>query len=314
MSSSVITIRDAASGSAASILPAVGFNCFSFKPVIDGEPVEVLWAEPGLGPDSPPDLSGIPILFPFGGRMIGGALTFEGERYETPSAMFHGPNAMHGFVLGRAWRVIEQTESCVLGEFHASADAPELLKEWPSDFKISVSYDVAGPDLRSEISISNPGDKRLPVVFATHPYFQLSLGGRKPEESRLTVPAAAYLEPRDGKPSGQRLPVDERNDLRTGPAMAGRKLNDIYVDLQYANDEFACAVLDPISGRTVTQTTPHDFNCCVIYTHAEREAIAIEPYIGMPDAFTLEAEGIATGMKVLGPGEAYETSIVIRLA
>src|SRR4051794_11113084 len=120
MTANVITIRDAASGSTASILVSPGFNCFSFKPVIDGEAIETLWAEPGFGPASAPDLSGIPILFPFGGRMTGGAFTFDGERYETKGAAFHGANAMHGYVMGRPWRVVDQSEGRVVGEFQAS--------------------------------------------------------------------------------------------------------------------------------------------------------------------------------------------------
>lgn len=310
--SDAIIIRDAESGSTASILPVSGFNCYSFKPVIDGRVVSVLWAQSDFGPDSPPDLSGIPILFPFGGRMTGGAFTFDGKRYETPSASFHGPNAMHGFVLQRPWRIIEQSESRVTGAFQASVDDPSLLPQWPADYLITVSYEVAGQELRSEITIVNPDKTRLPIIFATHPYFQLSLGG-KPEESQIMVPASSYWELENFMPTGRRLPVDERNDLRSGPALDGRKLNDIYSGIEPVYGQVRCSVFDPISIRRISQITPDDFNCCVVYTHFEREAIAIEPYIGVPDGFRLEEAGISTGMKILEPGEVYATTIVIRL-
>jgi aldose 1-epimerase len=313
MTPDVITIKDAESGATASILTVSGFNCFSFKPVISGEPVEVLWAQPEFGPESMPDLSGIPILFPFGGRMTGGAFTFDGIDYQTPSAPAHGPNSMHGFVLRRPWRVTERAGNRVVGEFQASVDGPELLEQWPADFTISVAYEVTGQELRAEFTMSNPDLKRLPFIFATHPYFQLSLGGGQPEAARLTVPASTYWALKDLIPDGERLPVDERNDLRDGPALAGRKLNDIYSGLEYENGEFRCEVLDPISGRKTTQITSDDFNCCVVYTHFEREAIAIESYIGVPDAFRLEEAGVSTRMKILEPGEEYRTTIVIRL-
>lgn len=313
MSSDVITIRDSESGSTASVLTVSGFNCFSFKPMIGGEPVEVLWSQPDFGPGSMPDLSGIPILFPFGGRMTGGAFTFEGVDYRTTSAPVHGPNSMHGFVLRRPWRVTERAEHRAVGAFQASVDGPELLEQWPADFKISAAYEVVGRELRAEFTMSNPDQKRLPFVFATHPYFQLSLGGGKPEEARVTVPASTYWALKDLVQTGERLPVDERNDLRDGPVLAGRKLNDIYSGLDYDNGEFRCEVFDSISGRKTTQITGDDINCCVVYTHFKREAIAIEPYIGVPDAFRLEDAGVSTRMKILEPGEEYRTTIVIRL-
>jgi len=314
MNSNVITIRDAATGSTASILPGSGFNCFSFKPVIAGVATEVLWAEPDFSAASAPDLSGIPILFPFGGRMTGGAFTFEGERYDINDAAIGDLNAMHGFVLSRPWRVTEQSEARVTGEFYASEDAPELVEKWPADFKISVAYEVAGSELRAEVVISNPDLRRLPFMFATHPYFQLDLGGGKPEEAHLTVPAATYWElDETSKPTGMRLPVNERNDLRDGPALAGRKLNDVYSGLEPENGEFRCEVLDPISGRKTSQITSDEFTCCVVYTHQPRAAIAIEPYIGVPDGFRLEETGISTRLMILEPGETYATTIVIRL-
>ncbi len=313
MRANAITIRDAKSASTASILPDPGFNCFSFKPVIKGIPIEALWAESGFGPESEPDLSGIPILFPFGSLMTGSEFTFEGAGYKTPGAMIHGVDAMHGYVLSRPWRIVEQSEDRVAGEFQASIDDPTLLAQWPADFKIPVAYEVAGSELRADVTITNPDAKRLPFIFATHPYFALSLGGGKPEDARVTIPASTYWVLTDSGPNGEERPVDEHNDLRAGPALAGRNLNDIYAQLVYNNGGFVCEVLDPVSGRKTTQTTAGDFNCCVVYTHAVREAIAIEPYIGMPDAFKMEAAGISSGMKILEPGGEFKTQILIRV-
>src|SRR5205807_23403 len=68
---------DPASGALAKVLPEVGFNCFSYAPIIDGEPVEVLWSAPGVETgDVRPMASGIPILFPYAGRLRGTTLQF----------------------------------------------------------------------------------------------------------------------------------------------------------------------------------------------------------------------------------------------
>jgi aldose 1-epimerase len=309
----MITIRDQATGSTASLLPECGFNCFSFRPVIDGQPIEVFWAEPGFGPESPPDLSGIPILFPWGGRMTGGTFSFDGKTYCAKSAMGDRPDAWHGFVMRRPWRVVDEDDDHATAEFQASIDDPSLLDEWPADFKISVTYRVAGPELRAEFTVSNPSERRLPFVLATHPYFQLSLGGAKPEAARVTIPASAHWELNDGAMSGRKLPVNERNDLRDGPALDDRKMNDIYADLQMSGGAFTCSVRDPIANRTVSQISSDKTECCIVYTHREREAIAIEPYLGLPDVFHLAEIGAASGPRVLEPGETHRTTITIRL-
>ncbi|MDP9470620.1 MAG: aldose 1-epimerase, partial [Chloroflexota bacterium] len=71
-----ILLHDEASGSTASILPSLGFNCYNFQAVVTEDPVQVLWAAPDFGePGSRPSRSGIPILFPFGGRLRGQSFT-----------------------------------------------------------------------------------------------------------------------------------------------------------------------------------------------------------------------------------------------
>jgi len=76
--------------------------------------------------------------------------------------------------------------------------------------------EVVGQELRADFTMSNPDQRSLPIVFGTHPYFQLSLGGGRPEEAHLTVPASTFWELEDLIPTGKRIPVNERNDLRDG--------------------------------------------------------------------------------------------------
>src|SRR5215211_6451262 len=110
-----ITIVDDATGSTAIILAGMGFNCFAFRPVVDGTPLDVIWAEEGFGPGSAVDLNGIPLLFPFAGRLAGDSFSFEGKTYRVTGANVAGGNVIHGFVLSRPWRIIEQTAKSVTG-------------------------------------------------------------------------------------------------------------------------------------------------------------------------------------------------------
>ena len=112
--------------------------------LIDGQPTEVLWSALSFTSGTlKPTSSGIPILFPFAGRLRGDVLHYQGRDYpQTPSDIYG--NAIHGFVVRLPWRIIEQTGSKAVGQFQASCDEPSLLERWPADFLITVSYELRG--------------------------------------------------------------------------------------------------------------------------------------------------------------------------
>src|SRR5262245_47295730 len=134
----IVTLRDPAAGSSAEILVSQGFNCFRLTAVV-GQPVEVLYAPEDFAKGlSRPSSGGIPILFPFPGRIPGTIFRWEGQEYPLETGDAFG-NAIHGFVHTRPWRVIERNESGVVGQFHASQDDPSLARRWPADFRITAT-------------------------------------------------------------------------------------------------------------------------------------------------------------------------------
>jgi aldose 1-epimerase len=309
-----ITLQDEASGSRAEILPALGFNCFRFTAVVDAEPVEAIWAEPDFGLKSRPTRNGIPILFPFAGRLQGQTFSFDGQEYRITDALINDGNAIHGFVLNRPWRVIEQTGSRAVGQFRASRDDPALLDQWPADFQITVAYEVAGTALLSDITITNPDQERLlPFAFGTHPYFRIPLGGGAPDACRITVPASEVWVQRQHLPTGQRQPVSGSRDLRNGAPFDHLELDDILTALQSDSGHIQTTIDDPVSGRRLVQTFDDTFRDCIVFTPPHREAIAIEPYTCVPNPFALEASGIDTGLRTLHPGEEFTARIEIRV-
>src|SRR5688572_31302571 len=120
MTSRVIEIVDRDSGASARILASFGFNCFSWRPVLADGPREMLWAEAGFDTgDKRPSGSGIPLLFPFPGRIGGAAFQFAGRNYRLEPGDAFG-NAIHGFVFTRPWRIVEHKGARLVGEFQAS--------------------------------------------------------------------------------------------------------------------------------------------------------------------------------------------------
>ena len=155
-------IRDAATGSSAELLISQGFNCFRFTAMPGGRPVEAIYAPTDFAAGkSRPSSGGIPLLFPFPGRIPGTTFTWEGKQYQLePGDAFS--NAIHGFVHARPWRVVEQSESRITGQFHGQRDDPSLKARWPADFRITATYTLAGNTLAAEYLLENPGD--VPVA------------------------------------------------------------------------------------------------------------------------------------------------------
>ena len=113
MNNQVVTIMDRDSGSTARVLVSLGFNCFSWQPYLEDGAREMLWAGAGFeAGDKRPSSSGVPLLFPFPGRIAGAAFQFNGHDYRLEPGDAFG-NAIHGFVYNRPWRLVTHDESRV---------------------------------------------------------------------------------------------------------------------------------------------------------------------------------------------------------
>jgi len=312
----IAELTDPASGASAKILVSLGFNCFSWRPVLEDGPREMLWSHPDFaGGNERPSGSGIPLLFPFPGRIGKAKYSFGGREYQLEPGDAFG-NAIHGFVHKRPWRVVDKQPGKIVGEFQASLDDPSLLDHWPSDFQIRVSYEVRGRELLSDIRFENTGKGPLPCGFGTHTYFRLPLTeGGKVEETLVYAPVAKIWELNDMLDTGRILPIPAGMELDRGAPLAGRQFDTSYTALTPEADGLVHTWLrEPKSGRTVTQLFDTSFTQCIVYTPPHREAICVEPYTCLPDSFRLAAAGHKTGLRILEPGEVFETSIPISLS
>lgn len=312
MSLQIITIQDADSGSEARIALDFGFNCFDFRAAVEGQVHQVLWSaddfESGQGR---PSGSGIPLLFPFPGRLKGTQLSWENREFKIPEGDGAG-NAIHGFVMNRPWRLVEQTDSRVQGEFQASVDDPEILNHWPADFKITATYEVAGSALVASYLVENPDEVPLPCGLGTHPYFRLPLGGSLADECEIVVPYTYEWVFENKMATGDQTPRETAPDaaFRFGDA----DLDNAYGGLEFQGDQCLTSIHDPGSGRTLKQTFNDPFMACVLYNPPHREAFCIEPYTCVPDAFQLRRVGYPGGLRVLAPAESFEATVRIELS
>ena len=91
------------------------------------------------------------------------------------------------------------------------------------------------------------------------------------------------------------------------------KLDHVFGDVKFDNHRATAAVYDPHGKRTLKMTFDDQFTACVVYNPPHREAVCIEPYTTIPDAFTLAARHIDPHLVVLPPGKSFCTRIEISL-
>ncbi|MEX2288565.1 MAG: aldose 1-epimerase [Planctomycetaceae bacterium] len=312
-----IVLTDPSSGSRAEIAPHLGFNCYAFRAIVDGEPIEVIDAEENFAAgQSRPSGHGIPILFPFPNRIRGGRFKWFGRSYKLPESLVGhdgNGNAIHGFCLDRPWRVTAQRGHFVVGEFQLSRDAPERMSCWPSDCLVEVRYELRGPVLRADVRIANTGSETLPWGFGTHPYFRLPLSPRShPSRCLIEASAAEEWELVNCLPTGGRCPITEAKDLRDGAYFDTLSLDDVLTGLKAEPDAVNHVIIDEQAGLQVMQRCDTAFRELVVYTPRGRNAVCLEPYTCATDAINLEAQGIDAGLRTLDPGSEFHTWIEIR--
>jgi aldose 1-epimerase len=309
----LVELHDSASGAMATIDVAQGFNCFRLALAQEGKLIEVLYAHPDFAAGGQrPSGSGIPILFPYPGRLPGMTFSWQGRDYPQEAGDPHG-NAIHGFVLRRAWRVLEQSATRVVGEFHAWRDDPSLRERWPADFRIRAEYQLESSSLTLRYTIDNPDAQPLPCGFGIHPYFRVPLGGAQAAECIVRLPVSSRWELAGMLPTGNQIALDDAGAYQSGQAFGGLKLDDVLSGVQFRGETATASIADPGSGKNMSLAFDQQFRECVVYTPPHREAICIEPLTCAPAAAWLGQQGIDAGWRVLAPGESFTAACEIRL-
>ncbi|MBW8883205.1 MAG: aldose 1-epimerase, partial [Planctomycetia bacterium] len=230
---------------------------------------------------------------------------------------------IHGFVMSRPWRVIDQADNQLSGEFHAWRDDPSLMERWPADFKFTAIYTLLGNTLDGHYIIENPGDTPLPCGFGTHPYFRVPLGKNmsggenmcgKADECIVKLPVQERWELKEMLPTGRRIKLKKAKEFQAGQRYGDLKLDDVFTDLQFDGDWCQSSIHDPASGRTITQRCDSTFRECVVYTPPHREAICIEPLTCAPSSFELTRQKIDAGLRTIAPSESITARVQISVS
>jgi len=244
-------------------------------------------------------------LVPYSNRIAEARLTFAGRAHALARNFGDHPNAIHGVGWQRAWSVLAHEERRVhLALAHdARGDAQ---RAWPWPFHATQTLALAAHDdgavvLQATLTLASRADEPFPFGLGWHPYFV------KAADARLRFRASSVW--RNG-PTGlpvAREPLPAQWRFEPARALEGLVLDQVF------NDWDGRAELTSPGAPRVTLQADRACGRLVVYAPAGRDFVCLEPVTHETDSFNRAAEGaVNTGMRVLGPGEAF--SCTMRLA
>ncbi|MBC8083676.1 MAG: aldose 1-epimerase family protein [Hymenobacter sp.] len=104
-----------------------------------------------------------PVLFPIVGRLPADNYVYQGRTYRLPQ---------HGFARDQDFTLVRQTAAALALELRASAATRALF---PFEFRLLISYRLAGPTLTVGWEVTNPGTGELLFSIGAHPAFRCPL-------------------------------------------------------------------------------------------------------------------------------------------
>jgi len=295
------------------IVPEAGCQCLGYRAgtleVIAGPANPDAWREH-------PHRGGIPILFPWPGRIAGARFTFKGREYRLPVNEPARGHAIHGFACERAFRVTRRGPHSVTAILESSA-YPELNSIWPWPFALEIDYQV-GNGLSLKARITNTGQSVMPFGFGAHPYFHAPLNPGGLRDAMLIQLDADARWPLDAAliPTGGVEPLAGKYDLRTPRVIGADTYDDAFRMAPTAKDDRAeprARLIDPSLKGAIEIRADAAFGEFVVYVPPDNPVVALEPYTCAPDAFNLAERGVAAGMRELAPGQTFEAGFEIRL-
>lgn len=281
-------------------------------------------------PDSPQGLMAdesyaSALLFPFPSRIRHGIYRFDGEAYTLKMNEVKRDNAIHGFVHGRAFSVVDQDVTSTHAQLTLRYDYMGDTVGYPFPFTLTVVYELvqanllphgSNPEadkmcaLRVTYSVQNIGVTRCPVAFGWHPYFTFT--GEPVDHLSITLPNRTPIALDENMIPDGLKPYEEAGTLN----LHKQELDSAFLieptSGPDAPEPFAETILTSLSTgvRMIVgqQTGEGKFNYLVCYTPTRRDSIAIEPLTANVDAFNN-----SEGLTVLEPWDSITGTMWVRL-
>lgn len=323
----LVALTDTATGATAHVWTEVGFNLLEAHLPIE-TPTGHRLVDAIMGPPTLDDLRvqptwwGTPLLWPFPGRVPGGAYAFRGEahRFGPPDRPDHpdphGEGAhrfdMHGFVRHLPWRVttrhVDDTHAALTATF-TSDDHPDTLLGYPFPYRLEATWTLDASGLRLDFHVANAGGGDLPFGYGAHPYLRTPLGPTGEMHDCLAVlDAREAWGGRDA--ASPMVPIETSHDLRDGKPVTRGAWNGIRGAVATHDGWWAGHVDDRLNGVRATVHADDRHPYCVVFVAPWGDGICFEPWTCPGDVFNLAEAGVpGHGLITLPPGETWSASM-----
>lgn len=311
-------LRDSQTGAMARIDPTHGNECTILRlPGSDGKLVDLLSPPPGSQSGMG---QGIPILFPYPGRINGDQYEFLGKQLKL--APRPGSSAaMHGFVQSAKWRVeqaqADDNSARLICRIEA-ADCPDQARSYPFSWGLRVCHELSADGLMMRVTVGNGGTSPMPFGFGLHPWFRVPLGAAGDAGScTFQVPARKYWnwEALEGlTPTSATLPAASwqaeasAEKAVDAPTRVTDRATVLYTGLQPNGAAVESRINDPVGGLELVMQSDPKLATIVVFKARGGGSLCLEPWSCPVNVFNAATQGVPdNGLVVLQPQQIWET-------
>lgn len=251
---------------------------------------------------------GYPVLFP-PNRISGGRFEWRGRKYQFPLNA-DGVHHMHGELKDRPWRVVDFGSSSERGAWlTASFSIPEhadIYAYFPHKLRFTLTISLHEGKLYYEGTIANEGDDEVPLAAGLHPYFpvepddivQIDVWREWPIQGAFVAGAPNV--------SDTAIQVGKGIRIHELPSEGYRLF-----ELAPTSDRYHAAIHRPSNGTTIVYEMDASFRYLVLFKPSWSQAVSLEPYTCVTDAFNLDLPPEVTGARGIHPGQQYAFRFVL---
>lgn len=265
-----------------------GLRC-QIEPALGGC-IRGLWRDdvpvlrlPPAGPLASARAAGCYPLVPFSNRIAHATLKWQGTSHPLIQNNGAEPHAIHGVGWQAAWAVLDRDDQFAMLSFEHRKNSA-----WPFAFDASQTFRVRPGVLELTLSITNQSGMPAPAGLGWHPFFV------KRARSHIAFEATGRWEMGDDK-----LPTRRS-------ASHGLDADCATLNVDHCFDGWGGVVNlhDELLHTRISSNLRH----LVVFTHATRDSVAIEPVSHVNNAINLmDSTGVAAdalGVRVLQAGES----------
>jgi aldose 1-epimerase len=243
-------------------------------------------------------------LVPWPNRLADGRYAFDGDDYQVDLTEPGKRNAIHGFLLWRAWHAVERSDDRVV-----MATRLHPMPGYPFTLDVQVGYALSETGLTVTTRVRNAGDRPCPYASGQHPYLSPGTGTIDGCTLQLAAGTRVDTDPERQLPVGDVPVPGSPYDFAEPRRLGDLEIDYAFGDLRRDGSGRAWLGLTGGDGRTARAWVDDSYPYLEVYTadtlapDRRRAGLGVEPMTAPPNAF-------ASGRDVirLDPGEAVTHS------